>query len=492
MPGQHRSGPTLELMGTLTTSLKRRIRGVMVWTAVGCGMIPNLGFAQSQPAYVLEWQTHDAPATKPPGNDYLWNSNTNSPVYTPTARASAIPQTLDESGADWWHSVIPITQGGSPAGYVAVGYTSFVNWGVSDGCYSYALATYPSTVFNQRYDRMRGAIRNAVAKYDLDGNLIWYKYYFMESLFDVIQDSNEDLVVTGEAGNSVPLADMNTSIPLFHNPSSSNPSQALQTTGCTTVARHCLVMKLDLSGNVLWHSVYTPLPGSATLAQIMALRGSGQSIAETTFASGAGYRIVGFGNTSTPPEDVFMLDVDMNGQVLATQILTTFPTAVSANSTAGFSRGLHIAHTTIGGVEHYAMSGFRKTAAAPTLMDAFLWVFTDASTLFFKDTRQNASEVGCNTSLEHLSSSSCFTNTSSPQVVWSVLSDHTTDGSTPGNPFAGRNHQAIGKLISYDLSGTPTWAAPLDLGVSRGLELQSVVSGETRESLLSISGGLDG
>jgi hypothetical protein len=407
------------------------------------------------------------------GNDYAWDNNTNPPGYVATPRGSAIPQTLDESGADWWHSVIPITQGGSPAGYVAVGYTSFVNWGSNDGCYNYPISSQPKTVFNERYDRRRSQIRNYVARFDLNGTMMWQRYYFMESLFDVIQDSNEDLVVTGDAGNSVPLPDMNTSIPLFHNPSSSNPSQTLQPSGCGgTVARHCLVMKLDLSGNVLWHSVYTPLPSTATLAQIMTLRSSGQSIVETTFASGAGYRIVGFGNTTTPPENPFMLDVDMNGQVLATQILTTFPTALSANSTTGFSRGLHIAHTTIGGVEHYAMTGFRKTDAAPALLDAFLWVFTDASTLFFKDTRQNASEVGCNTSLEHLSSSSCFTNTSSPQVVWSVLSDHTTDGSTAGFPFAGRNHQAISKLISYDLSGTPTWSGPLDLGVSRGLELQ--------------------
>jgi hypothetical protein len=64
-PGQFRSGAIPEAMRTLTTSLKRRMRGVMVWTAVGCGTLPNMGLAQTQAPFVLEWQKRSAPDTKP-------------------------------------------------------------------------------------------------------------------------------------------------------------------------------------------------------------------------------------------------------------------------------------------------------------------------------------------------------------------------------------------------------------------------------------------
>ena len=301
----------------------------------------------------------------------------------------------------------------------------------------------------------------------------------METLFDVVQDGNGDLVVTGEAGNSVPLADMNTSLPLYHNPSPSNPSQTLLTTGCGIVRRHCLVMKLDLNGNAVWHSVYSPMdvPATATMTELMARRGSGQSIVATNIGGVPGYRVVGFGGLATGPEDVFMLDIDQNGQVLSKQLLTTFPGATFPNNPApaGFSRALHLSHTSIAGVEHYAMTGFRKAAQSPLFVDGFLWVFNDQGSLFFKDTRQHSSEVGCNTSMHHVSSSSCFTVVGGlPRVIWSVLSDHTTNGTTtdPNLVFAGTNHQTVGKLLSYDLSGNTTWSAPADLGVCRGLELQ--------------------
>lgn len=466
-------------MGTLTTFLNCRMHGVILWTAVGCAFVLNTVRAQTQAPYVLEWQSRQAPATKPIGNDYVWNTDPTSPVYAGSARTTPLNQTIDESGADWWHSVIPIKQGGNHVGYVAVGYSSFNNWGISDGCYSYAIpfgGTFPTTVFNQTFTRRRSQVRNTVARFDLAGNLVWYKYYFMESLFDVIQDANEDIVVTGDAGNSVPLADMNTALPLYHNPSAANPNQSLQTTGCTSPARHCLVMKLDLNGNALWHSVYTPMdvPGNATMADVMQRRSSGQSIVATTFSGTPGYRIVGFGSMPGVAENPFMLDVDQNGQVLGKQLLTTFPGASDVNNPTGFSRALHISHTTVAGVEHYAMTGLRIRSLSPGNFDAFLWVFNDAGSLFFKDTRQNASEVGCSTSLHHVSSSSTFTSNSPPNVIWAVLSDHTTDGTnTNANLiFAGQNHQARSKVLGYDLSGAATWSTPADVGISRGLELQ--------------------
>lgn len=159
------------------TSFFGSVRNLLLFAALAGCLLPTTAWAQSTPPFILEWQKRNAPLTKPPGNDFSWNFDPTSPVYTPTARANAIPQSLDESGADWWHSVIPIVENGLPAGYVAVGYTSFINWGVSDGCYNYVIAngTYPVTVLNQRFDRRRSQVRNAVARFDLTGNLVWYK-----------------------------------------------------------------------------------------------------------------------------------------------------------------------------------------------------------------------------------------------------------------------------------------------------------------------------
>lgn len=154
-------------------------------------------------APVLEWQEIDAPPEKPSGYSFAfdqWLGTSAIASYAVTAAPAAQPQTNDESGKDWWNFHCNLTDGG----YVAVGYTSYVNWTPDNGC-GLPIVEYdtsnPDDLLDyfrgERFDRRNSQIRQVIARYGADGTVVWYKTFAAGTLDHVIQDHSDNIVVTG-------------------------------------------------------------------------------------------------------------------------------------------------------------------------------------------------------------------------------------------------------------------------------------------------------
>src|SRR5690606_31336624 len=107
----------------------------------------------------------------------------------------------DESGDEWWYNHTKIYENGVHVGYVACGYGTWddavVTSNSQNECYSYEIS-YPlqgsieCSAFERRND-IRGDLFQTLARYDLDGNMVWCKSYNHNTFFKVIQDSDENL-----------------------------------------------------------------------------------------------------------------------------------------------------------------------------------------------------------------------------------------------------------------------------------------------------------
>lgn len=89
----------------------------------------------NQAQVALEWLTIDAAPMRPTGYSVVfdqWLDQPGFPARFSVDAASVQPQARDNSGTDWWYAHVNLAEGG----YIAVGYTSYVNWRANDGCLS--------------------------------------------------------------------------------------------------------------------------------------------------------------------------------------------------------------------------------------------------------------------------------------------------------------------------------------------------------------------
>jgi hypothetical protein len=187
-------------------------------------------------------------------------------------------QSQESSGEDWWYSHKNAYINSSHAGYIACGYTSLVmvpetfsnaesmyNEGLAESCYNPIIAAnydYDNANSEQCWDRdysgmERTPVRGKVALTDLQGNYSWYRVYCMGEILEVIQDGNYFYAI-GSAEN---LKSYNKQSFLKYNPTTSNPNQTFNKAlnpaiTCGNYIRHMFIIKIDLSGNIIWQNLY--------------------------------------------------------------------------------------------------------------------------------------------------------------------------------------------------------------------------------------------
>lgn len=285
-----RHGPTLRnnvpiVRPSWRPGLARLLRNGLPALALGATL------ATAANAQTLEWQQITASPLRPAGMDYSYSAITNS--YSGTARGTSIPQTAAESGNDWWFNLTTLKDdNGAAIGYITVGYSGTQNWGFTDGCYTSGISGNPDPVFFETYDHRGSRTRGAVARYDLNGQLIWHRSFYVGLLTGVVQDAAGDIVVCGQAWNSTGgfFDDITHTEPLLLN-ATMGSTDVLPGTNCVGAgAGQMVVMKLDVNGDLIWNHLFNP-ETDPTLA--IKRRSSGYDLVETDHDGTLGYRIVG-------------------------------------------------------------------------------------------------------------------------------------------------------------------------------------------------------
>ncbi|MBL7965320.1 MAG: hypothetical protein JNM31_15900, partial [Flavobacteriales bacterium] len=430
--------------------------------------------AQTAPAYSLEWQRWDAAPTRSSGIGYTWDDSTEAPGYVADTVTFTSPQHPDSSGADWHYSHVNVYDSlGMHIGYVAVGYAGWPNWNFHDGCFKGNIPSAnsrPLAYRLERFDRWQRNLRGAVVRYDLEGNVVWYRNTLPGILFDVIQDRNGDLVMCGFSFAQRPYPDMPQTPRLLLNPTSSASTDTLPTLDCDTAERKMNVIKMDIDGNIEWSYIYGPFDDPQTG---LMNRSEGHCLVETNAGGQSGYRVAGsakpLSETALDRWRVFMVQLSGDGHLQWKRLYDPMP--VAANADVIQCSAERMARVPFSEGEVFAMSGYRRQTGN-SLPSAFLWVFEqDTTTLFFKDTYQHAAYFQLNSVSQFSSGVTFAAEDTSFAIVWPVLTNITTNGSISGSIFAG-NHQSEARVYKFDLSGNPLWTSPAELGVMRAFDLR--------------------
>lgn len=201
----------------------------------------------------IEWQKSYWAPTHPGYTD---------PPNTPPAGS----QTQSQSGEDWFYDVKPAIDPatGNPAGYVGVGYSTFVNsktLQTGDDCHEFDVAGFDCEEFEYSGWR-KGNPRPKIVFTDLKGNQQWYKIYgegngvvgINGRFYNAIQTSDGSLLAVGR------LVFKSTASSIGYNPDSNNPNGISLTCGSSGVKAY--VVKTDYNGNILWQFTYGYAPGS--------------------------------------------------------------------------------------------------------------------------------------------------------------------------------------------------------------------------------------
>lgn len=432
----------------------------------------------------LEWQQSSWSKDKPAGYELSFESwgngipgtVENTANYTATAHPAEPGLSREESGGDWLYKQVELHDAnGYPIGYMAVGYTQFVNWVQDDQCQvppTVVLGRPDPLVKIERPERRRSEIYCLLARYDLNGNQLWFKAFSPGIFFDIIQDSQNNIVVAGYATNLRSRAGEPYHTIRFNPPSSGpDPIPDLSTHQCEAGReRFMTVVKFDLEGNILWDHLYSPIDDLSALTK----RVEGHGLIETNINGEMGYKAVGFGTTPTDgAKQVFVADLNSAGLVKTKTLYATLPGSGSGVSDTFNSQAMRISKIVVPDGEYYAITGFRLVSGGGG-SSAFLWVLHNNQHQYLKDTRTAADFPGITQSRHQTSNGVCFQmQGTTPYVVWPVLANFTTNGSDNGQIDAG-NHQAEALVYKYDMDGNvaSAWPQPADLGIARGFDLQ--------------------
>jgi hypothetical protein len=263
-------------------------------------------------------------------------------------------QTQEESGEDWWLDHKTSRDGQSAVnGFIAAGYSSFVNYTNSefglDGCL-HAAPGAPACWLLETPGNVRGSVLAAMALVAPDGeSLVWHHTYNEGWFNRVIQTSDGGYLAVGAtaATRAASFA------PLYYNPNqtSGNTTDQFDAGVACTIGdnvRHIVVVKTDADGLVEWEYLYGIVPYSAGASAAYEAASEAFNAIEQP---GGGYRIVGHAvdpsftyscNGTQPLTRAFMIEVASNGHFVAGSFAgpTTLPSVITGIARYGSGAGL--------------------------------------------------------------------------------------------------------------------------------------------------------
>ncbi len=428
--------------------------------------------AQDQPAPSVEWQTWDAPSNRPSGVFYTWDALTS--TYIDTDVPGTL-QAVDGSGADWHFAVVNTYTNGVHDGYVACGYTNFQNFSLgtsgTTGCAVAPVTLPPTPQIGETYEIRRGGhLLGSVARYDLQGNPVWFRSYLEGALHGVIIDGEGNVVVTGDTQSPIIPDNVNAGLALKYNPQPG--SIPISSSDCKLERSQLIVMKLNpINGDVLWANIYGV---QADIATEEFYRGSGWDLEPTYDANliNNGYRVIGRKASSIAPqrEKPYILDIDLDGLVNWQRLYGSFVLGENNfnafNNDDPFSWGYAIARTppTLG--EKFAVTGFRTRQVAGSITSAWLMLLDDATQPstpsepdWIIDLQNDANTFSAHDPTKNQNATDvCFiVDQGQPAIIWPVLSNY-SGGIFPGN------HEASGFIYRIPLQNPTAYVWRTDIG----------------------------
>ncbi len=441
------------------------------------------GRSVGQVAEVI-WEGNHSVHELPPGRDWTrvpgaLPSDAN--YYDYVDQSSSVFRTNAESLIDWLNCVVKLYVGGVHVGYVASGYAFPTNWMYRvDDCTQALPVEWnvaPQTGFLwETYDKWSAFYQMlTVARFDLQGNMVWHRAYHSGQSFGLIQDSEGNIVVTGEIRDGKPVTSPNgatapwANVPIFMDPTTTTQTD-MATVVCTSAQKLLVVDKIDPDGNLLWSHTFTAPSNTFPGPNARSLRTFGKSIVETHINGQLGYRVVGYANVNVSDPSTplykgrpFVVDMDGNGLFNWKKVFTDF-------ASTGDGDAWYIARHPDPAMERYVVCGTGRRTGSPN-QSVWLMYFNEndaQNPAWVKDTyTDNALFPGVDITRPQLATRVTFAvNGPTTGIVWPVLTNFY--GGTSGS----LDHEATGKLFRFGLNGVPdpNWTIP-GLGMMRGYEI---------------------
>ncbi len=189
---------------------------------------------------------------------------------------NGLAQTQAQSGDEWWFShTNTYNLGGLQNGFATVGYVGWVYTAATfsllqskfnegpNSCYNpYTILpnfNSPDCAEREKAGAKRSEFTGSCALFDLNGNLNWNIQYCIGDLEEVIQSGKYLYVI----GNHKGVKTYDKTAFLNYNPTSANPNNNFDLSTNTTLTcsttqgtGHFYIAKLDMSGNIIWQSIY--------------------------------------------------------------------------------------------------------------------------------------------------------------------------------------------------------------------------------------------
>ena len=324
-------------------------------------------------------------------------------------------QSQINSGEDWWYDHKNVYTGGVQTGYVTVGYSSLIvrseteydqaklifNEGPLSPWNPINHNSVPASASHPAYDRYdfltmpplnpnpqegcsdrdkpkeyRTTTRGQVALNDLNGNMIWCKSLCIGELGGVIQDGNFFYVVGVHLGITAYNDHANF---LSYNPTPAFPNQNFSglSNDPADNGRKVYVAKIDMSGNIIWQSLYgMPFynsPGSAFGA--MTSISYGYDIIKNSVGNlvVTGHADLGAGSL----RQVFLAEIDLNGFLLNKAVLPINTLMDASTGTFPDIASEGHAVTEIGTTQKYAIASIQGFGAPNDAQEATVWIVDD-------------------------------------------------------------------------------------------------------------------
>ncbi|MDQ3099900.1 MAG: T9SS type A sorting domain-containing protein [Bacteroidota bacterium] len=361
---------------------------------------------------------------------------------------------------------------------------------------SYRYAPKPNE-FEQPNHR-KGETRGTVARLDANGNDIWYRHLLPGQIFNVIQDSEGNLLVTGVSyTNSFPN-DLTTSdnSTIHINDNATFDVNAIPQNDCGLYFNDAFrprslgyVTKLDPNGNILWTTFLNALPDNISVDPYVVDNPSlCHDIVEITGLPEPEYLVVGRsvdGISNNTKGVIYRIDTDG----LRLDYLSYAP------GMPGIPMGWPMVDfgyfTSIAYDEQSAkafVSGFYEAAPYWQAVCLLIDPLTGLDPLWYHATGNSDPAIpGHSTSQHNYTTGGGFVNNAqTTKIVWPTLANY-----TDGNIFSGPSVASL-LVHGFALDGSSTWSAPLDLGEVSAYDLQSdMVATDQHVAIVSTKAGKD-
>ena len=276
---------------------------------------------------------------------------------------------------EWWYAHTNIYDAnGQHIGYAACGYATWPDASVSlasqNNCFSKTPITFPLPLNGGDYscepfeskDETRGPLFQTLARYDLQGNMVWCKRFNENTFLNVIQDSQDQSLVA--IGITSYVNDPSGSPILYHS-TVNGAGTALSCNATNQYEYKMNVVKVDLSGNQVYNKIYGNQSFSSN--QWEREQSYGTSLAEYN----GGYRLVGRTTndnlyTSTAGANAFMVQTDRQGVVLSKQIYRYGASMEFFDITVGNNGNLLVSGNQISGLNQSGFVHFFPSTASNT------------------------------------------------------------------------------------------------------------------------------